>query len=145
MSLMSVHNLLLRDSSDNIFIFENVLNKLSLDCKSLKKNTFHPLSPMSSLEELFRCNKRVPNTEDGNQIDHIKLLMNSTKSLLRPWKLYLFFLLYDFTNMTLFHLKMVRFYSRKHIHNHFAKYYDFLRYTQAKEHPFSISIQGSLA
>lgn len=100
---------------------------------------------MSFLEEIVRCNKSVPSTEDGNQIDHIKLLMNLTKSLLRPWKLYLFSLLYDFTNITLVHFKMDRFYSRKHTHNHFAKYYDFLSYIQAKEHPFSISIQGSFA
>lgn len=67
---------------------------------------------MSFLEGLFRCNKSVLNREDGNQIDHIKLLVNLTKRLLRPWKLYLFFLLYDFTIITLVHLKMDRFYSR---------------------------------
>lgn len=38
---------------------------------------------------------------------------------------------------------MDRFYSRKHTHTHFTKYYDF-QVIQAKEHSFSISIQGSL-
>lgn len=77
MSLMSVDNLQLSPIQRlirYILIFENFLNKLSLDCKSLKKNTFHPLSPMSFLEELVRYNKSVPNTEDGSQIGHIKLL-----------------------------------------------------------------------
>lgn len=100
MSLISVYKSPTQRLKRYILIFENFLNKLSLDCKSLENNTFHPLSPMSFLEELFRCNKSVPNTEDGNQIDHIKLLLNLTKSLLRPWKLYLFYILYNFTNIT---------------------------------------------